>query len=482
MNDYVVVVGAGNAGLCAAISAAQLGKKVLVLEKSDFNKRGGNSSLTMNFRFPHDNFYELSRLISEESYCVKENHHLKENYKNYTKNQFLKDLIHTSSGRCDIELAKTLSEKSYSTILWMHSLGHRWTYKNRNRQHVSSLPIKIDGAGLELQRKSFFIAEKMGIKFSYKSKLISIKIKKGNVSELIFEIDKTLKKVSPRSVILACGGYQASSYLRSKFLGEEWKEAKLRGVPFNSGDWYTIAMENNLQLSGDFEHCHSTPQSHLLEDFMLPGNNEDSQSNSRYMFSMGITVNKNGERFFDEGKEYPNFNYAQFGEEIQKQPDKVAYQLFDSSMVKYLPRSYFQKGDLFKSKSILALADNLSIDKIKLLKTIEEYNDSCENYFEKFSDKLDGMLTNGLSIKKSNWACKIISPPFYISPVKAGITFTYGGLKINNLSQVIQKNSKPVNNLFACGEIAGGLHYKNYAGGTGLMFGSVMGKIAGEYA
>lgn len=482
----VVVVGAGNAGLCSAISAAQKGKRVLVIEKAPRIYRGGNSSLTMNFRFPHNNFEELLSLIDDGDRNLEVEKVLRESYMPYTKDDFLHDLRSTSNNQGVLDLQETLVDKSFETILWMRDLGHKWTYKDFGNIFKRSIPLKIKGSGKSLQERNFNIAESLGVDVMYCTSLYDFVMVDNCVKELILTKDNGESFGLPtNSLILALGGYEANPYFRQKFLGESWENVGIRGVPFNTGDWFFPAIKNNIQLYGDYSEfgCHATPQSSYLPDYLLPGENIKSQNQSRYQFNLGITINHDGKRFFDEGESMPNFLYAKVGRMINKQINNMAFQIFDRKTVGFLSQSYFSDENLFSSNSLRVICEKFGINHRNLHDTIESYNRNCvDNAICDFS-YLDGNKSvDCFGVPKSNWAQKIDTPPYYIAPVKAGVTFTYGGLKVRPDARVYRTNGECIDNMFACGEIVGGVHYGNYAGGTGLMLGAVFGRIAGENA
>nr|WP_238486391.1 FAD-dependent tricarballylate dehydrogenase TcuA [Motilimonas eburnea] len=472
----VVVIGAGNAGLCAAISAAQKGKSVVILEKSPKVNRGGNSSLTMNFRFTHSNLFELCELTD----CPKQTEMLiKSKYYPYSPSNFYDDIMKSSKGMACQELSKTLSEHSYNVIKWLYSLGHRWEVKPNILE--GSVPIRIKGGGATLQEKNFSVAESLGVKILYESKLNNIIFDNSTIAGVSFSTNNTIieNNILCKSIVLACGGFQANSLKVAENLGFLWSNVPVRGVPFNTGEGIYAAIKAGAIFYGDKKGCHSTPQGVNISPYSLPGDHEQVQLNSRYCFNLGITVNQVGKRFFDEGEDNPNFLYAKLGGEILKQPNRICYQIFDSRTAALLPKGYFVNSGMVCSNELSKLASHFGIREDTLAKEIDEFNASIEVESSEFVKK-DGLTTNGLLIPKSNWSIKIIQPPFFICPVVTGLTFTYGGIKINEHAQVLSSNNTPIKGLYACGEIVGGAHYHNYAGGTGLMLGSVFGYIAGK--
>ncbi|MDR3503877.1 MAG: FAD-dependent tricarballylate dehydrogenase TcuA [Legionella sp.] len=475
----VLVIGGGNAGLCAAISAIHKTRNVVVIEKASYKERGGNSSLTMNFRFAHSEINNLLAFLELAEITEEQLARLKKHYLAYPEDKFYNDLMDVSDDRAHPELSSILVKNSYETARWLHSLGHKWEIKPRIV--AGSLPIRIAGGGRELQNINFSLAERKGVHIIYECELTDL-IACDNYIKYVQVLYKNEQiRMQAKTIILACGSYEANSLMRKKYLGPHWEHAALRGVPFNTGQGITSAANIGALLYGDYAECHATPQYSHLKPYMLPGENEESQNNSRYAFNYGVTVNTQGERFFDEGGHLSNFIYAKLGRKIIGQPGQIAYQIFDQKTARFLSKNYFDNGNYAEENTLVELGKALGIDYVEFEKNIECFNRAIIPQQINLS-RLDGVSTTNLFPPKSNWALAINKPPFFGFPVKVGITFTYGGLKINKDTQVIRKDNIPFQNLFACGEIVGGLFWGNYAGGSGLMAGSVFGKIAGEAA
>lgn len=481
-NYDVVVIGSGNAGLSTAISAKQNGKSVIVIEKAPISQRGGNSSLTMNFRFCHQNLEQLVNLIDDGDINQEQLDILKSCYKPYSQDEFIHDVMTVNKFESNESLVNILARESLSTIQWMHSNGHRWVPKDRGNIMPSSLPIRIKDRGKGLQQRNFEICKNLGIEILYGLSLEDLSILNNRIKSITVRVNGILKISEVKNVVIASGGYQANEVLRKELLGPKWANVSLRGVPFNEGEWYSLAKKHGLGLTSGFGHCHSTPQSLKIPPFRYPGQNSESQSSSRYCFNEGVTINKEGERFFNEGKDYPNFLYADVGSMILEQTDSIAFQVFSDVKVENLNYSYFMHEDLYHSKSISALCRTLGIDENGFRVTIESYNNSVKKSDVKDVNYklLDGKSTMSLPLPKSNWANFLSPENLFITPVKVGLTFTYGGLSVTEQGQVLAIDGEPVSGLYACGECMGGIHVYNYVGGTGLTIGAVFGKIIGE--
>jgi len=202
----------------------------------------------------------------------------------------------------------------------------------------------------------------------------------------------------------------------------------------------------------------------------------------KHSYPLGLIVNVHGERFVDEGADLRNYTYAKYGREIIRQPQRLAFQIFDQKTVGILREEYrirqVTKGE---ANTIEELAQQLDIDVAGLVRTVKTFNAACRpGDFNPAA--LDGKSTAGITPPKSNWALPIDTPPYVGFAVTCGITFTFGGLKVNTRAEVLDTADQPIAGLYAAGELVGGLFYHNYAGGSGLMSGSVFGKTAGDSA
>jgi tricarballylate dehydrogenase len=281
-------------------------------------------------------------------------------------------------------------------------------------------------------------------------------------------------EIEAKNVILCCGGFQANPAWRRRYLGENWDLVKLRGTRYDTGDGIKMATDIGAQTVGHWGGCHA---SIVSED--SPMIEAASAGSERYSYMYGIVVNRNGERFVDEGEDLIVYTYAKFGKEILKQPGSVAFQIFDAKVIPIL-RAEYQDALRVECNSLEELAEEMDINVERFLETVENFNQAIIDDGKPFIPYgFDGRRTEGLKPDKTNWAQKIDTPPYRGYAVVCGLTMTYGGLKTNEKAQVIDVSGRPIKGLFAIGEIAGGFFYHNYPGGTGLVRGAVMGRIAG---
>ena len=482
----VVVVGAGNAALCAAIAARSAGADVLVIERAPMKARGGNSFFSGGWmRFAFNSAEEVGKSVPELALDGKQDFDVVA----YTEANYFDEMAEITQYRGNPDLISVLVKNSRKTIEWMHSKGIRftWTFakqtpKVNGRFQVSSGNIAVSGGGAGLVDKLFASAEEAGVRFLYETqaiKLIGDKGKRVTGLDVLNSKGQT-EEIECRSVILASGGFSASSEKRARYLGPGWDLAKLRGTAFDTGDGIDMALAFGAQSYGHWSGAHT-----VCWDATSPRSGDRNSGNefSRNSYTLGVMVNKKAERFLDEGAAFNSETYGIYGSKIVKEPDALAFQIFDSKVLEFLDPNY--NGRLVSKNvenSIGELANKIGVDPMALERTINEYNNAVNNDVTFDPNKLDNKATTGLTPKKSNWANKIDTAPFYAFPVTAGVTFTFGGVRVNENAQILDVADHPIEGLFSAGEMVGGIFYYTSPSGGGLMAGSVFGKIAGEYA
>ncbi|OMP68362.1 FAD-dependent tricarballylate dehydrogenase TcuA [Domibacillus epiphyticus] len=482
----VVVVGAGNAALCAAIAAKEGGANVLVLEKGPVEKRGGNSFFTDGaIRVAYEDLQSIRQVVTDLTDEQAEHIVMPE----YKESDYYEDLMRVTAGKSDPSLAKQLVSKSYETLVWMKDQGITFelnydnqSFEQEGKRHFwGGLPVKTVDKGVGLMKQLFDRVNKLGIDIWYSSRAVKLVTENEGVTGIVVEKENGAVTVNAHSVILACGGFEANKEMRSEFIGEEWEAAIVRGTEFNTGDGISMALAVGAQKYGQWSGCHSIGTDYnapKVGDFTKPG---DIFKKHSYPYS--VMINKDGHRFVDEGADFRNYTYAKYGREILKQPDHIAYQIYDAQVRHMLRKEYdLEEATCYQANTLGELVNLLpDVNKEQFLKTIEEYNAAVQEGDYNPTEK-DGKGTNGLALPKSNWALRIEKGPFYAFPVTCGITFSFGGLLVNKEGQVLDKEQQPIRGLFAAGEMVGGIFYENYPGGSGLMSGAVYGKLAGTSA
>ncbi|MEI6114439.1 MAG: FAD-dependent tricarballylate dehydrogenase TcuA [Burkholderiales bacterium] len=486
MSSYnVIVIGAGNAALCAALSAQENGARVLVLERSPPVARGGNSAHSGGaFRVVFNNLKELRDLMpdladDEVSNC---------DFGTYTKADYLEDMGRISEYQCDPDLAEVLADASFDTAMWMRHIGARWLPPyGRQSSKVDGknvfwggVSIEASGGGLGLMNALFSAAEKRGIDIKYEARALKMLTVGGVVCGVRVVQGGSEVDYHADAVVLAAGGFHANAEWRTRYLGKDWDLVKVRGNRFNTGDGIRMALDIGAIPWGNWSGCHS-----VFFDRNAPAFGDlDLLNQNKNGFSRGIVVNALGKRFMDEGADIRSYVYSQMGRRILEQPGRFGYQVFDQKIVPTLPDEYrTPKATRIEANTIEELAAKMEgVDSAAFVHTVREFNAAVSTEVPYNPAKKDGRCTSGLEINKSNWANRLDAPPFVAWGVTAGITFTYGGLRIDTEARVLSEDGPPIPNLYATGELVGGLYYIGYPGGAGLMAGSVFGRIAGRNA
>ena len=485
-NDFdVVVVGAGSAALNAALSAKEQGSKVLVLEKAPEHLRGGNSYFTGGlFRFAYSGLEEIVNLLPEVG--TEEQNRI--DVGSYDNSDFYADVMRVTEGLSNPDLLQILVSESYPTMIWMRDQGVPWilAYGRQAFEHEGKLRfwggliVESVGGGKGLSDRLFELSQNLGIEVRYQSAATELKTdNKGKISGVIIKGPDGYEHITCHNVVLACGGFEANAEMRTRYLGPGWELAKVRGTQYNTGEGIQMALDIGAQSHGHWSGCHA-----VAWDLNAPPHGDRNVADlfQKHSYPFGLIVNVDGERFVDEGADFRNYTYAKYGREILKQPQRAAFQLFDQKSKHLLRDEYFiQQATMVESDTIEQLAERLDINVPSLVKTIYDYNKSVQDG-EFNPTELDGKGTIGLTPPKSNWAQKFDSPPYVGYAVTCGITFTFGGLKIDTRCRVQDTSDVPIPGLYAAGELTGGLFYNNYPGGAGLMAGAVFGKIAGREA
>ncbi len=481
----VVVVGAGNAALCAAMSAQETGAKVLMLERSSKTKRGGNSAFTGGgFRIVHHGLADIRKFIPD----LTQEEIDTTDFGEYSAEQFFEDLGRTTDYRIDPDLAEMLVHRSTETALWVHSKGVRFVpkygaqaFKHDGKFKFSGLVIEVVGGGAGLVDAEFKAAEQQGIDIRYETRGISLLVGRDGIEGVRVVTNRVEQDIPAGAVVLACGGFEANREWRTRYLGPNWDLAKVRGTRYNTGDGIEMALRAGAQAHGNWSGAHADPWDMNAPDY---GNRDIGDQFGKHSYQFSIMLNANGLRFVDEAADFPIYTYAKYGRAILEQPKQMAWQVFDSKVLERLRSSYgIKEVTKVTAQSLEELVSKLDgTNKEQALKTIQDFNAAVKQGVPFNPNVLDGRGTAGLDIPKSHWAQTIDSPPFEAYGVTCGITFTYGGVKISTKAEVVDADDVPIPGLYAAGEMVGGIFYFNYPGGSGLMAGSVFGREAGANA
>ena len=395
--------------------------------------------------------------------------------------------MRVTDGRTDPELSDILISKSYATVRWLSGLGIRLEFAAKMQSGIRRNMVKYSkGAVLRAERHGvglsemwFEIAERNGIDIRYESAATQlIRNSNGQVSGVEFNGTGGPEALHAGAVVLGAGGFESNPAWRAQYLGRPWDHAKVRGTAFNQGDGLKIAIEAGAMSFGNWTGCHATP---IAADAPPFGDRILTDRSNRVSYIYSVMLNTLGLRFLDEGFDQQLHTYARYGGIILNQPGSLVFQIFDQKVVNFLEPRYSTSTPI-TAHTLNDLVDKLPIDRSVASRTLSEFNTALRNG-QRFDPSVkDGLATQNLAIQKTNWAQQLDVPPFVCYPVTGGITFTFGGLKVDANSQVIGTDWRPIPGLYACGEMVGGLFHGNYPGGSGLTSGAVFGRIAGTSA
>ncbi|MEL6167280.1 MAG: FAD-dependent tricarballylate dehydrogenase TcuA [Pseudomonadota bacterium] len=486
MSKKVVIVGTGNAALCAALAALEQGAEVTLLEKADEDLAGGNTKYTAGaMRFAYDGSADLLPLVRDQN----DPRLGRTDFGQYPQSKFADDLMKFNGGRDLSSEQRRLISQSLPTMTWLASHGVTfepiWSRQSfeRDGQIVFwgglTLAAENEGVGLfEMERDAVL---QLGGKIRYGAKVDGLLTDGSRVTG----VRVGDAAIAADAVILACGGFEADPDLREAWMGGNWRTAKVRGTPHNTGDGLRLALDLGAKRRGLYDGCHATPMDlHMAEYGGLHLPPIERKNFRKICYFLGVMLNAQGERFVDEGKDFRNYTYAQFGRAVLDQPGHFAWQVFDAKVEPLLYAEYrFREAHFVEADSLEALVrklDGVAAD--AALDTLYAFNGAVDTETAFDPTVLDGKGATGLPVPRSNWAQVLDTPPFRAYPVTGGITFTYGGLAVSDRGAVLNEADAEIPGLFACGEMVGGVFYEGYPGGSGLTSGAVFGRLAGSHA
>lgn len=485
----IIVVGSGNAALCAGIAAIEKGADVLIIEKANEELAGGNSKYTAGaMRFVYNSNEDLMPLLKSPEDTRLPN----TDFGSYTADKFRSDLLGFNDGRALSVEQNILIDHSYETMLWLAENGikfepiyERQSFEKDGRfVFWGGLTLAADGEGVGLVDAELEVFKSKGGRIRYNCSGVELITQNNTVIGIIVEDENGIQnELFASAIILGSGGFEASSELRKKYIGSDWDKAKVRGTPHNTGQGLKMALELGATEYGFFKGCHATPMDlHMKNYGNLDIPHFERKNYRKICYFLGIMLNANGERFVDEGIDFRNYTYAQFGRAIIEQPGHFAWQIFDAKTDDLLYGEYtFHDAHFVEADTLDELVDKLDgiEDKNAARATIDEFNNAVDKNTSFDPTIKDGKGTLGIELAKSNWAQTFDKPPFKAYPVTCGITFTYGGLKVNENGNVLTEKGEIIDGLYACGELVGGVFFNGYPGGSGLTSGAVFGRRAG---
>ena len=449
----VAVLGGGNAGLCAALTAHEAGARVIVVESAPRAFRGGNSRHTRNLRCIHDRPTELMT-------------------GRYSQDEFLADLMRVT-GETDEDLARFVVRESGDCPEWMRRFGVRFQSSLRGTLHLGRTNVFFLGGGKALMNSYYAAAERRGIPILYDSEVIGLEIDEGHFRSALVSSHGQPRTIHAHSAVLASGGFESNIDWLREIWGEAADRFIIRGTPFNTGKILRAMLDAGAEPVAEASQCHA-----IAVDARAP--KFDGGIVTRLdCVSLGIVVNANSERFYDEGEDFWPKRYAIWGGLIAHQPSQIAYAIVDRKAIGQFMPSMFPP---IVADSIPALAGMLGVPAAKLEATVTQFNASVQPGSFNHSI-LDDCRTRGLFPEKTHWARPIDTPPFWGYPLRPGITFTYLGLKVDERARVVMRSGVSSSNICAAGEImAGNILRKGYVAGMGMTIGTVFGRTAGKEA
>ena len=454
-NAYdVLVIGGGNAALCAAIAARRRGASVLVLEAAPKFYRGGNTRHTRNMRCAHD---AATETLSGP----------------YTEEEFWTDLLYVTGGQTDEELARMMIHQSKDMLHWIVQQGVRFQPSLGGTLSLGRTNSFFLGGGRSMLNALYITAASLGVDVEYDAEVVDLDIEDGFFQAASVKRGDRLHRVAARALVAASGGFEANIAWMKEAWGEAAENFLVRGTPYNKGTVLKALLNKGVQAIGDPSQSHAVAIDARAPKF-------DGGIITRLdCVVFGIVVNKHAERFYDEGEDIWPKRYAIWGRLVAQQPDQIGYIIFDApSLRMFMPSLYPAIG----AGSIRELAGKLGLDADVLERTLGDFNAAVRpGTFD--HTILDDCRTEGLTPPKTHWARKIETAPFYAYPVRPGITFTYLGTRVDRDARMQMASGKKAANMFAAGEVmAGNVLGKGYAAGMGMTIGSVFGRIAGEKA
>jgi len=407
-----------------------------------------------------------------------------------TTDEFFDDLFRLTRFRTDPALSEMLVTQSLDVMVWLRSKGVRFVPNfgrqsgmvNGKRRFFGRLPIEASGGGAGLVQALDRAARDAGIEVSFSTRARRLLQNGARVVGVHASRNGEPVDFLAKSVILACGGFEANPEMRARYLGPGWELAKVRGSRFNQGDGLRMALDIGAASCGNWSGCHATGWDLNAPEF---GDISVGDQFQKHSYIFGLLVNAHGRRFVDEGADFHSFTYAKYGGEVLKQPGQFAWQVFDAKVTRLLRSEYrIRRMTKVSAGSLEELAGKLEgVDPGAFLETVRAFNAAVRSDVPFDHTVKDGRGTVGIDPPKSNWAQTLDTPPFDAYGTTCGVTFTFGGLRIDPANgQVLDVTLTPIPGLFCAGEMVGGLYYFNYPSGTGLVSGALFGRLAGTGA
>ena len=449
----VIVVGGGNAALCAAIRAAEAGASVAVFERAPKEYRGGNSRHTRNFRCMHG----APKGVLTDSYGEEE---------------FYDDLLKVTKGNTEEDLARLTIRESEACYEWMLKQGCFFQESLSGTLSLSRTNAFFLGGGKALVNAYYNRLESLGAAIFYQATVLDVVIRQRKFDGVLVDLDGTQHYQRARAVVLASGGFEADKDWLASAWGDAARNFLIRGTPYNTGEVLKGVLAGGADQVGDPTQCHAVAIDGRAPEY-------DGGIVTRVdCVPFSVVVNNDGHRFYDEGEDVWPKRYAIWGRLVAKQPNQVAYAIIDSKSKDLFMPTVFSAT---VTDSLDDMAQQLGLPEDQFLATVKEFNESCQDG-DFHPTELDGLRTSGTTPEKTNWARPIDTPPFFGYELRPGVTFTYLGFRVGHDAKV-SFGDVPSENVWAAGEImAGSILGEGYLAGFGMTIGTVFGRIAGSGA
>ena len=450
----VIVIGGGNSGVCAAIAAAERDCSVLVIEAAPADMRGGNTRHTRNLRAMHD---APTDVLTDR----------------YSFEEYWDDLMRVTKGVTNNDLAELTLRGSAALTAWLSARGVRFQAALTGTLNLGRTNAFFLGGGRAMLNALCRHAETVGVQFIYDAEVDDVQLTDGFCEGIVVNWNDRRLTLSCKQLVTAAGGFEANLDWLAEGWGDAAKNFLVRGTPYNKGKILRSLLDHGAKPVGALDQCHA-----VAIDARAP--KYDGGIASRLdAVPFAVVLNKDADRFYDEGEDFWPKRYAIWGRLVAGQPDQIAYAIIDSQGVNRFMLSVFTP---IVDDTIEGLAEQLGLPPDATRSTIDAYNTACPAG-QIDQSILDGKSTKGLTPEKTNWSAPISTPPFYGYPLRPGITFTYMGVAVNERAQILMADGRPFANMFAAGEImAGNILGQGYLAGIGMTIGGVFGRIAGEEA
>jgi tricarballylate dehydrogenase len=450
----VVVIGGGNAGVCAALSAREAGATVLLVEAAPRHFRGGNSRHTRDVRYMHT---DVCPYVTGT----------------YLEDEFWEDLRRVTGGETNEALARLTIRSSADFVDWLAAHGVEWQPPLRGTLHLTRTNVFMLGGGTAMMNGEYATAFRLGVQVAYEAAAEDLTFDDARCTAVSIRFDGALHTVRAGAVVAACGGFEANLEWLREYWGAAADNFVIRGTPYNQGRMLRVLLDSHAQAIGNPREFHAVAVDARAPKF-------DGGIVTRLDSTpFGIAVNRDGQRFYDEGEDFWPKRYAIWGGLIARQTDQIAYSIVDAKVLECFMPSVFPP---VTAGTVREIAEHFELDAATLEATVAGYNRAVRpGIFDPGS--LDNCYTEGLHPDKSHWALPLDTPPFHAYPLRPGITFTYHGVEVNEYAQVVRDDGRLFDNVFAAGEMmAGNILGRGYLAGFGLTIGTVFGRIAGTEA